>query len=362
MGDYLMAYRPLSEMLRLFVIPEIEHRVTTGMVQADKLPFQVHRFRYVHGGGKNIVEINDEVTIKAQVRITRPVAAGESLTLADIHPDDCFLEPPEVDGKPAAFFLCHSLFLNFITMFDFTPNLPPELEDSERAPNRIRYPVADLVQASSIADAIKPIEKYAQLAAATWPPGPGLYPHVLWRVHQTPHVLEKPEFADAVAAAHSEAYWKERLAFWTETAFFGDRMKYVEKSIGAYLAGDYVASIYILVPHIEGIVFDYVSASGGPPRYRLESRVADLKKLVLSRKVLMFPRKVLDQVFDFIETGTFLTETGNVTDPSQQVTRHGISHGVFKNFENRDISLKYLILLDALAYVVLHDKLLTGKL
>src|SRR5881396_3493582 len=28
-----------------------------------------------------------------------------------------------------------------------------------------------------------------------------------------------------------------------------------------------------------------------------------------------------------------------------EVTRHGIAHGVFKNFENRDIALKYLILL-----------------
>lgn len=44
------------------------------------------------------------------------------------------------------------------------------------------------------------------------------------------------------------------------------------------------------------------------------------------------------------------------------MTRHGIAHGIFKNFENRDITLKYLILLDALAYVLLHDKLLAGTL
>jgi hypothetical protein len=139
-------------------------------------------------------------------------------------------------------------------------------------------------------------------------------------------------------------------------------MKYVVKSVDAYLTDDYVGSIYVLVPHIEGIVFDYLTAAGITPRYRPESRVGDLKNLVLSRKVLMFPRPVLDQVFSFIERGTFFTETGNVTDPGQQVTRHGIAHGIFKNFENRDISLKYLILLDALAYVLLHDKLLAGTL
>lgn len=168
MGDCLRAYRPMSEMLRLFVAPEIERRVAAGAIRADSLPFQIHRFPYVQGSGQNIVEINDEVALKAKVRITRPVVAGKPLTLGDIHPDQCFLEPPEVDGKPAAFFLCLSMFLNFITMFDFTPTPPPELEQPGREPSRMPYPVADLVQADSLAVEIKPIEKYGQLAAANW--------------------------------------------------------------------------------------------------------------------------------------------------------------------------------------------------
>lgn len=362
MGDYLSAYRPMSEMLRLAVVPEIERRVAAGTLTADTLPIPVRQFRFVQGGGKSFVEINDEVQLKAQVRVTRALAVGEPMTLSDMHPDECFLQPPEVDGRPAAFFLCQALFLNLMTMFDFTPNLPPELEDAKREPSRMPYPVAEVAQAADLAEKMKPIEKFAQLAAASWPPGPGLYPNVLWRVHQDPGILHKPEFADVVAAAYSEAYWKDRLAFWTETAFFRDRMKYVLKAVEEYLAGDYVASIYVLVPHIEGIVLDYLQAAGVTPRYRVESRVGDLKALVLSRKVLMFPRRVLDQVFAFIETGTFLAETGDVADPGQQVTRHGIAHGIFKNFESRDIALKYLILLDALAYVLLHDRLLAGKI
>jgi hypothetical protein len=139
-------------------------------------------------------------------------------------------------------------------------------------------------------------------------------------------------------------------------------MNYVLRSVEEYLDGDYVASIYVLVPHFEGIVKDYLTRAGVTPSEGFKASVGDLKTLVLSRKVLMFPRKVLDQVFAFIESGTFLTRTSKVNDPSREVTRHGIAHGVFKNFENRDIALKYLILLDALAYVLLHDKLLTGKI
>jgi hypothetical protein len=358
----LMGYRPMSQMLRLFVVPEIERRVAAGTLTPDQLPFQVYQFRLLQGDGQNIIEINDDVKLLAKVKVNRAVAAGEPLTLADMNPDECFLEPPTVNGKPAAFFLCCSQFLNFINMFDFTPNAPPDPggEPYERRP--MRYPLADMAQAEQLARAIKPIDKYKQLADGGWPPGPGHYPNVLGRIHQEPDILQKPAFADVVAAAYNDAYWKLRVAFWTETKFFGDRMTYAAKAVDEYLAGDYIASIYVLVPHFEGIVKDYLAGAGVAHRYTFESCVDDFKTLVLSRKALMFPRPVLDQIFTFIENGTFLTETKKVNDPAKEVTRHGIAHGVFKNFENRDIALKYLILLDALAYVLLHDKLLAGTL
>jgi hypothetical protein len=84
------------------VVPEIERRVVAGALAPDKLPFPVRQFRYVQRSGKSFVEINDEVKIKAQVRVTRALAVGEPMTLSDMHADECFLQPPEVDGKPAA--------------------------------------------------------------------------------------------------------------------------------------------------------------------------------------------------------------------------------------------------------------------
>jgi hypothetical protein len=358
----IMTFRPMSQMLRLFVVPEIERRIARGTFSANHLPFQLHQFRILRGGGQNIIEINDDVQIVAKVPVTRAVKKGEPLTLADVKPDECFLQPPTINGKPAGFFLCRSLFLNFITMFDSIPNAPPDPSGAPYEPRPMRYPLAEMAHAEQLARAMKPIEKYRQLADASWPPGPGHYPDVMWRVHQNPDILQKREFADVVGAAHNEDYWKQRLAFWTQTEFFGDRMPYVRKAVDEYLAGDFVASIYVLVPHFEGIVKDYLDAADVPRRYRLESCVRDFKTLVLSRKALMFPRLVLDQIFTFIETGSFLTETGNVADPAKEVTRHGIAHGVFMGFENRDIALKYLILLDALAYLLLHDKLLAGTL
>jgi hypothetical protein len=44
------------------------------------------------------------------------------------------------------------------------------------------------------------------------------------------------------------------------------------------------------------------------------------------------------------------------------VNRYGIAHGIFTGFECESISLKYLILLDSLSFVLLHDRMLVGSL
>lgn len=209
---------------------------------------------------------------------------------------------------------------------------------------------------------MRTIEKYKQLCDANWPPGPAYYPDVLWQVHSDLNCLAQPNFADIVVRSYSQNYLEERLDFWTETKFFGDRFVYVKKSIDEYLEGDYISSIYVLVPQFEGIIKDYLTTAAGQHRYRLESCVEDMKSLILSRKVLMFPRSVLDIIFTFLQDGPFLTETTNIRDPAIEVTRHGIAHGRFIGFENRDIALKYIVLLDSLGYVMLHDKLLAGTL
>jgi hypothetical protein len=363
-NSMLRAYRPMSQLLRLYVVPEIDARVAAGTLRPADLPFQVYQFRFLQSGGKSAIEINDDVHIVGSVKLTRSMSikAGQPLTLADIDSEDCLMEPPTLEGTGAAFFLCRSQFLNFMTMFDFTPNAPPHPSGVESEERPMRYPIAEMAEAEAMFAVMDPTEKFKELADASWPPGPGHVPNVLWHIHNDAGSLQDPGFGDVAATSHSEAYWKRQVDFWTATDVFGDRLKYVTESIGAYLAGDYITSIYVLVPHLEGIVLDYLTAAGVAPRYRVESRVEDLKSLVLSRKVLMFPRSVLDRIFTFIETGSFLSETSKIKDPATEVTRHGIAHGIFKNFDNRDIALKYLILLDALAYVILHDKLLAGTL
>jgi hypothetical protein len=357
-----MTLRPMSQFVRMSVVPEVDRRVAAGMLAEKDLPFQIFQFRWIQGSGQKLIEVNEEVKLLVKVKTTRAIAAGEPMTLADFDSNECYLEGPTIDGKPAAFFFSRSTFLNFLNIFDFTPNAPSDGPSGPFEPRPIRYPIAELVQADAMLDAMRPIEKYKQLCDANWPPGPAYYPAVLWQAHNDPTSITQPAFSDTVAAAYSQKYLEERLDFWSETTFFGDRFVYVKKATNEYLEGDYISSIYVLVPQFEGIIKDYLTAAAGAHRYKIESAVADLRNLVLSRRVLMFPRAVLDIIFTFIADGSFLAETTGIRDPAVEVTRHGIAHGKFVGCENRNIALKYIVVLDALAYVILHDKLLAGTL
>ncbi len=54
--------------------------------------------------------------------------------------------------------------------------------------------------------------------------------------------------------------------------------------------------------------------------------------------------------------------TAQVQDPTKQVNRHGILHGLYTDFEERRIALKFLALIDSIGHVILHDKVIRNVL
>jgi hypothetical protein len=71
---------------------------------------------------------------------------------------------------------------------------------------------------------------------------------------------------------------------------------------------------------------------------------------------------MLDSIVGYMQDGPFLTETGQITDPANEVNRHGIAHGVFVGFENQTIALKYFALFDGLAFILLQDRVVASSL
>ena len=359
--DWLMKYRPVSQMLKIIVLPELEKRVASGVISPDMLPVQVHKLRLVNPGLGCRVEFNEEANLELKVATKRPLKAGEPVMLDDIDPEKCFLKAPLVDGHPASYFLVQSAFLDLQVMFDFTQNAPGTPPILEPAP-AMRYDIAGFVRAWEFLKIIRPLEKFRQFSDHNWPPAPGYFPSVLAFAHRSPGLEQEPAFADAVASAYNADLWAQRMAFWTEAKFFPGRLQYVQKAIDEYQEGDWISSTYVLVPQFEGIIQEYLSSSSVTPGSSFAVQIGQLRSLILSRNLLMFPLQVLELILGFLETGTFWRNTSKIGDPMQEVNRHGIAHGVFTGFESRDIALKHLILLDGLAFLLLHDKVLTNRL
>ena len=345
-------------MLKLFVLPEIDRRVGSGAIRRTGLPLQVHRFRVVQPGLGHVIELNEEAQLTIKVKAKKALEAGQLVALGDIDPDSCVLEPPVVDGTPRSYFLLQSAFLNLQTAFDFTRSGHEGIEPSPP----MQFPIAEFVRMQEFLKTVNPVERFAQLAELNWPPAPGYFPNVIGYAHANPDKLNDADFADSVSAAYDERLLRRRIDLWTEAELFPGRLDYVRKAVEEYFVGDWISSIYVVVPQFEGIIKDYLTAAGAAPRNRFEPMVRQLKKLVFSRKVLLFPSPVLNLILEFLSGGTFWKTAADIGDPAEEVNRHGIVHGVFTGFEARNIALKYLVLVDALALVILHDQVVSGTL
>jgi hypothetical protein len=362
----MIKFRTISELLRIYILPEIEKRIRDGVIKESALPFELYQFRAIlrrlaDGKVEPIVELNQEVNLVAEVKLRRPVDAGENLTLKDIYHEECFIEPPVYDGRTTAYFVCQCLFIDYLLFFDCRPNLPGITED-ELKEVLVPYPILELMNTKKFCEVVKPIEKLKILSKNNWPPAPGYYPKALLYMHKNPTKICDQEFLDIVANSYNSDYWNTRITFWEETNFFPKRLQYVRKAVDAHFQKDFACSVYVIVPQFEGIIRDYLIECKKTPPGKFVDCVTELKKLILSRKVIMFPREVLEAIFEYLERGSFWKHTGVISDPSETVNRHGIAHGIFTGFECEGISLKYLILLDSLFFILLHDRMLVGAL
>ena len=78
----LMVYRPVSQMLNLFVLPEVNRRVASGQLVEDDLPLHVHTLRVIQPGAGHVVEINEQVQLTIDVVAKkRPIEAEELVRL-----------------------------------------------------------------------------------------------------------------------------------------------------------------------------------------------------------------------------------------------------------------------------------------
>ncbi|MFA4904187.1 MAG: hypothetical protein WC600_15750 [Desulfobaccales bacterium] len=357
-------HRTISDLVRSFIIPEINKRIETLKIDPKDLPIEINQFRILQPAQKSItvIELNEEVRLICEVKLKREKGINELITLDDIYPETCnFMTSQIYEGEKAAFFYYKSLYFNFFLAFDCTPNIPEKYNIDDK-PSAIPFPLLDFINNKRFFEKIKPIEKLVFLSYNNWPPAPGYYPYILLNLPENPEAIDNDKILDLISEHYNKEYFKRKIKQWEELGFFSKRIQYIKRAIDAHFQNDFICSIFVIVPQFEGIIKDYLMECNVSIPNSFINCVIKLKSLVLSRKLILFPIEIFKTIFDYIETGSFWKSTNNISDQSEMVNRHGIAHGLFTGFECKAISLKYLILMDTLSFMLLHDKILTGAL
>jgi len=355
----LFTFRPLSQMIPLLVVPSIDEKVANGVISATTLPVEIKRLQILWPPSATpVVLLNDEVQIIVEGIARRDLKPDDPIYTTDIVHGSEHLVPPTINKAPVAYLLLFSSFMDLRLIFDFTPNTPDPRPEAHMMP---RYELQELTARRDFIQANPPETLLVRLKQLGWPPSPTYYPSLVQAMAQpggdTPEMI-----ASTIINLHGAEYWRKCIVLWKELRIFSTRTSYICKAIEEYLEGDYVSAIYVAVPQFEGIINDYVRSSGGTVAREFRGTLSEFKRLIESRKVLLFPRFVLNLVVDFIDSGSFWNNTGTITDPKQEVNRHGIAHGVFTGFETQELALKFLILIDCVAFVLLQDQLICGVL
>lgn len=357
-------HRTISDAVRIFIIPEIDRRLKSGKIKQNRLPIEIDQFRVLQPAKQliNIIELNNEVKLIYEAKLKRRKEINELITLEDIYPETCYFLTPEIyEGEEATFWYYKSLYFDFFLAFDCTPNIPERYKNAQTT-SKITFPLINFINHKRYMEVIKPIEKLRTLSDNNWPPAPAYYPDILLNIHNNPEIINNENFVDLVFKYYNNEYLETRLNDWKKLGLFTNRISYIRRSIEAHFKNDFISSIYIIVPQFEGIIKNYITECNHKAPNGFSGCVKILKNIVFSRKLLLFPKEIFEIIFSYLDSGSFWKSSKTISDPTEMVNRHGIVHGFFTGFECKAISLKYLILMDALSFILLHDKIMTGSL
>lgn len=295
---------------RLWVEPELTRRREAGSLPEDfKIRRCLVRLPKDHGP---IVEFNEEVTWHAKAKAAKGVefVKDEPVYLSQVDYIET-VEPPSHEGVRVAFLFLYWNGVGWQIVFDFTPNLPSgdyEFEDDgdwdlgrtiAQYLNQVLREFAvhnhDVVQAH--------IEAIALWAA------PALLPYPLSAICEH---CKNGDHGDARALLvdHCNPEFLTKLVCsWDKVSSFTDRSQLFNDALPAHANGQYTLSISALLPHIEGVITDWIyeklPATDIP--WRPQSKTQKFRDLVETGAQRTFTdQRVAQSVITFILDGPVL--------------------------------------------------------
>jgi len=349
----------LDQIFKLWIEPECSRRnkqgALTGNIDIRRCLIRLPRDR------GPIVEFNDEIHWVASLKILPGTAMqkGQPVHLYQVR-EVTAVKPPEMDGCRVPFVYLFHDGRAYTIVFDFSPSSKEDVLTNETKEEwRFSKIIAESLQRVLVERAVQ-IDNSIQLILRKhgyWP-APALLPYPLTKIAKD---LSEGniESAGNLLRDHCTPDLIESLSSkWWSLPPIAARKALIEEALAAHRQGHYRVSIHALLPHVEGIITDWVYTK--VPKIKVpwsqESKTKKLRDLVLTDppSTLTY-QKIVESTIDFIVEGPVLETFKNWLAQINQAfpNRHVVGHGRYDDaLFTEDNSIKLFLLIDTIYYIV----------
>lgn len=355
MIDEALGQAIVQQMYQHWIGPELEARTRAGTLPPD---FQIKRCLIrLPKDAKPIVEFNEEVRLCAKVKVPNDCdpKAGDFARLDDIE----YVErvyPPEVDGIRVGFFYAQWVGGKFNVFFDLSPNhddIPQEDADVWKMGDAIGQAVqSSIVElALSVHDSVQ-----ADLVKIGLWAAPALLPYPLSKIAGLVKAGDEVGARKVLIEHCSAKRLTDLVAGWWGIPAFDDRRALFEQALCAHIGGQYCLSVSALIPHLEGVMTDWLHTTIPDTKWRQESKTKQFREVIAS-----YPdatpayRQVMESAVGFILNGPALADFKSwyASFDTSFANRHVVGHGRFHpQVYSEENSVKLFLMLDTLRQII----------
>lgn len=348
-----------EQVSKLWIEPEISRRK-----KADSLPKDFKMLRCLIRLPKErnvIVEFNNEIAwiVSAKVAPGSFFEKGQRVFLHDIQEIET-VQPPEVDGERVAFVYIYRTVKGYQIVFDFQPNIPQRFITKEDEKNwNLGKTVAESLQAVLTEKAVRIHDMtQCQLQKIGLWAAPALLPYPISKIVKQLKDGDT-EGAKATLVEHcSSALIEELSSKWWAVEQFELRKWLIQDALDGHKEGKYRVSIHLLLPHVEGVITDWICTKVPPEDlpWRQESKTKRFRDLVLKEPLSTFTyKRIVESTVDFIVGGPVLKTFQSWVDKIDEAfpNRHVVEHGKYdESLFTEENSIKLFLLLDTIYYII----------
>lgn len=347
-----------NQIMELWINPEIEKRRKSGTIN-ENFTFDRCLIR-MPKNKPMIVEFNDEVGWIAIVRKDHessfkkndPVHIFQINEILDV-------KPPLVDEKRVAFVFLHIVKGEWCIFFDFSPNHEDWKESN-------RWDLGKSI-ATSLQESLEEKTILVTTAANNLLNKIGLWSAPALISYPLSKIIKQLSENDTEGAIKTLREFctpslLEKLSTdWFDIEIFRKRKQIIQDALKGHRQGLYTLTIPSLLPHIEGLITDWIITKLPKEQipWKQNSKTKKFHELVIGKTTPKTYSIIVNSAINFILKGPVLSTFKNWVDDinSEFPNRHVVEHGKYDESLFTELnSIKLFLLIDTIHHIVAENK------